>query len=521
MEKRLYLFIFTISFFVVALNGFGQSQYTDYLRDYTPLDKEKFSEIKCKDIPIKMIGWVTKQKQFADGSPFELWDESDTESKLMLKGTVRNEGDETLVTGTVFCDDVSGQNVCKWDEKASRKVGIGNLLSTIYGSEEAGRQFSIVGTFKVWNTVDGTLKADRKSQKIKDRPVPLSVAIKDVEHCNSIIEVCFGDSRKTKADAYITFHQQKTDGGMYKEWIEPEEFSRYWNRRPVYVGRLRSEFNNKVHLSDDDWIIEFENGDKWVGELAWAHSEYRRYPVLANEYSIGKDIKGCYIFANGDAIQGSLPIKFVFFASDKFPDQFLSLWNYNGFSKICFEDGQEMNCEEFEKWGREVKSLIDDEHRKELWDKSSTLSEYRDNIGIFIENLERQKQIRKAQIQDRRNQLKQYALKNYGRFGNDVCNGRVAIGMTEEMVETALKLRFSYAASQLNVLASSGASGLNPDPDVYEFHNIYTPVHQSGTTRTYRLSRMAEAIIGNAYSTLTFKNGKLSEISAGKRHRYF
>ncbi len=93
-------------------------------------------------------------------------------------------------------------------------------------------------------------------------------------------------------------------------------------------------------------------------------------------------------------------------------------------------------------------------------------------------------------------------------------NGKLTIGMTKKMVETAMKIYFAATARQLNVIAAKGY-GMNTDPDVYTFESIYSPVKQTTTEQIYKMGPAGEILVGKARSILKFRNGKLAEIRRG------
>lgn len=95
-----------------------------------------------------------------------------------------------------------------------------------------------------------------------------------------------------------------------------------------------------------------------------------------------------------------------------------------------------------------------------------------------------------------------------------MAKGNIKIGMTKEMVNTALMISGYYRAKNTNnFFGGSQDSGLTTDPEKYTLERLYKRVYQTANSETYTLTQMGQFIFGGDFGKLTFTNNKLTSIS--------
>ncbi|MDE6514115.1 MAG: hypothetical protein K2L05_08035 [Muribaculaceae bacterium] len=344
--------------------------------EYVAKNKETFKEVTLADLPFKIIGWVDKQKQFADGSPIEIHEMMNNVCGLMLKGKVSRIGNSTYVDGTFY------QKL-----NPDKSYHFGN--NVWYTSTED----SIIGRFLIKNTVDGKFIADKKSKKIKKEVapfynikeiVPLSVDVINIERYHG------------KVEYRLPLHAIKQNDGKIYVAIDITDISLPLGReRPKLVETTTDSLNliltidKELRLPDANWLIAlrsdvnwhvvFENGDEYFG------------PIKPNE---NDNYKGKYKFSNGDTVIGEFVYP-VFWGSYSIPDW--RYWDSYSNCKVVFADGTTIDPKT---WLKSIRAyeLLSRNAIKSITGKTPT--ELRDNTIAAVHK--RQQEIEQEELQKRK-----------------------------------------------------------------------------------------------------------------------
>lgn len=234
------------------------------------------------------------------------------------------------------------------------------------------------------------------------------------------------------------------------------------------------------------WEIEFSNGDTYL--------------VDGN--------KSEYVFANGDVVKGrngsSSPFRYLI-EENKF---YWPAFHHHDI-EIVFNSGESINEAEWYEVLKDFPSDIRDEMQREY----RYPSEYKIGIEKIIEEQNQLIAQRNAEYQEKVETMKAKA-KNWGALGIEVSKGNIKIGMTKEMVNTALMINgYNRSRNTNSFWGGSADKGLTTDPNKYTLDRLYEKVYQDNNKETYILTQMGQFIFGSDNGKLTFTNNKLTSIS--------
>ena len=252
---------------VASLSAFNA--FSVDVNNYVPKNKESLKEIVMTNLPIKIIGWVDKQKQLADGSPIEIWHSQPWYScGKIIDGIVSRTDSSTCIDGTFY------------QRYEPNKAGLYQFLRNSPSAND-----SIVGRFSIQNTKDGKFRADKKNDKIDGIIVPLSV---NVININNIGKVPCDNSS-------VTLNVIRQDNGNFYATLNPNTKSSGWLSNAELIETTTTSidllFSSDLKLSSDiDWHIVLKNGDEWFGTIDKNNN---------NEYT------GKYLLPNGDMLFGN------------------------------------------------------------------------------------------------------------------------------------------------------------------------------------------------------------------------
>lgn len=398
------------------------------VRDYVPKDKETFKEILSSDLPIMMRGWTDKKKRFVDGSPIEIWYISGSDEKKIIEGIVSADDNYTSIDG-VFYQNYKPGKIYKYGQDQGRVLRILNGFD--YPCPD--NNYSMLGRFTVWNTVEKQLRADKKSQKIKNSyskdVVPLSLEIITVDEYKylgredngkfSPLNQLSGESRYSKFPLLYIDIKQVEDGIIVAN-IDPACLMSNWKKKASVIETTVGSFGDKPSKWDN-WHVIFENGDEWNGSISTEMESYQN---------------GVYRFYNGDTFKGNLHTSFVF-SERKWP-QWTEVYNL----EIQFADGLSIKSYDWNE-SLKVKDLLEKEERDKIYEHSVTPTAYRDNIITAIrdkENKKKQAEFEKAELEKQQllETQRKYISKYGEKYGKLVAEKKVAQGMTKQMVKEFL-----------------------------------------------------------------------------------
>ncbi len=477
---------------LVATGAIARAQEFD-VQAFTPQNKETLKEIISGETGLKIVGWVDKQKHYADGSPIEIWEWTEGRAFEPGSGIKILEGRVSQDGGTTFIDGVLYNSINYLTLEYPDKGIIGRRFLQRLGKKKGqSSDDRITGRFAVSNTDDGKLLANKKLQKKNGKEIPFTIKEQDIKECSTTTtpeELGYSDLKYK--DLIIPVSITKQPDGSYLASINPTCFTDLWPKKAAVVEKTLKSVNK--YIGNDSWHVVFENGDEWWGRLFFRDGGER----------------GTYRFANGEAITGELPEDFVF-GLDKWP---IWVFRFGGrIDSVTLIDGSIIN-QPF--WSDDFNyGDFDFSDAKDIYKESGTITEFHDKIIATQQAKLAAEQAEKESKDKKFRDLRAWAKRNYGSFGEDVSNGKLTIGMTKKMVETAMKIYFAATARQLNVIAAKGY-GMNTDPDVYTFESIYSPVKQTTTEQIYKMGPAGEILVGKARSILKFRNGKLAEIRRG------
>ncbi len=307
----------------------------------------------------------------------------------------------------------------------------------------------ITGRFLIHNSKDGTLKANKKSDKIKvkmgvftvdERIVPLSIEIVNLNEysgktsfLNSTVKLNAVKGNNDSIHVNLTCYDLRLDqrhvGVKFVETHTKSLDSIFATSKP-YEG---------IKLKDNAyWHVVFNNDDEWFGPI-YFHGD-------------AEQDKACrYIFANGDIIStdgycydntvsypwGNYTVSYPWGKWPEWKDS--KRWrNYT----VTFADGQKIEPSE---WLSSINAtdILDWSRYKSLLGESSTPTEFRDNIIAAIQyekDKEKQKEIEETEKRLAEQRKQQEYITKYGeKYGKLVQDRKVEPGMTKQMVKEFLQ----------------------------------------------------------------------------------
>lgn len=365
---------------------------------------------------------MDKQKQFADGSPIEIWYSYDGRERKIVEGVVSRNGNTTIVDGRLY---EPYRKSGSYDyRKPEDVVGVSRLLMLAEAARDASNraQYSgnncITGRFSIQNTADGKLKADKKNEKVNGSATPLTIDIVSLDEYNC--DVSFNGRS-------IPVHAIAKDDGEFYVTVQPDAMMRHWKKRAKLIETAVESLDR---LTEADWHVVFENGDEWFGPFGDA-TAYNHY--ISGEYRLSK----------GDVIKGEFNASRVF-GDEKWPD-----WTepdkFRDITEIDLADGHVIIPREWIS-SLDAKNILGQELLDQLYRKSLTPTDLRDNIVAELKKKtyeKEQAELKKKQeeqeklIQEQK-KLERYIAKYGQKYGKLVAEKRVEQGMTRQMIKEFL-----------------------------------------------------------------------------------
>ena len=389
-----------ILFLVMLLHLFYAKAASTEIYEYVARNKETFKEITMVDRPFKLIGWVDKQKQFADGSPVEIhymaYDAyNDVYGLLMLKGKISRVGNNTYVDGTFYQQLISDK---------SYRFGINVHTVSI--------EDSIIGRFLIHNTVDGKFIADKKGKKFRTKISPSYTIEETVPLSVDVINI---DEYHGKVDRRLLLHAIKQNDGKLHVTIDLSDGNISTNlghNKPklvetttdslnhILTTNITSSFPDSNYLmtlrSDVNWYIAFENGDEYFGPIKPQENDNYTGP-------------GKYRFSNGDTVIGDFVYP-IFKGPNSIPSW--NSWDSYSNCKIVFADGTVLHPKTwlkaigaYELLSRNAIATITGETPTELRD-NTRVAVHKKQQEIKQEELKKQQEIKQEELK-REQKLKQ------------------------------------------------------------------------------------------------------------------
>ena len=205
---------------------------------------------------------------------------------------------------------------------------------------------------------------------------------------------------------------------------------------PFFIEGYSNIKSIELHERDstlETSIVNFESGDRFEGVIDYEIKDSVKF-VVGDE---GLIKSGTYYYTNGDKFIGDLTSEFSSSVRKEKPMPIFVV------GKTIFADGEEVEENWLYKYVSEIGDLgIAADSLKYHLNHSKTLIELRDGVrrAYALKKREEailaeQKQREEAKKRKEKAELKKRLVAKYGsRYGTLLANGKIAVGMTEEMV---------------------------------------------------------------------------------------
>lgn len=462
--------------------------------------------LSSKELPkgakIKKIEFLSKAQNMFDNNTYleiEGAVQKDTfvvDHPISIIYSKRNLGVErpqTIITGVLR--KIGGKLYIEAESDLPLKSERINLKHLV--NSDSGKEYYSKGLYGIEIISDNsTIRNILPAKDICDLFILPSVEIYNIENkkgklLQKAINNPIEEERKYEIEVIVPELKSKLENKDYRIYA-------YSNCNPVFIYDPSKFFEDFADLTDGilinktsqskdlKWIIEFSNGDKYTIE--------------------GKE--STYLFSNGDMVRGKNG-RYSPFRNLIETNKFYWPSNSHNDIDIVFNTGESINETEWNEAIKSIPSDIKDEMQKEY----RFPSEYKLGTERIIEEQNKEIAFRNAKYQKMIDALKN-KTKSWGSLGAEVSKGNIKIGMTKEMVNTALMISGYYRAKNTNnFFGASQDRGLATDPEKYTLERLYKRVHQTANSETYTLTQMGQFIFGGDFGKLTFTNNKLTSIS--------